>query len=156
MDEDDTVPKHGNENKDDHDNSHPLVTKQREKIKDTRILTSEKGTHDDILISKRRMEIKDPRILRTEKDMEREQTHDESLPRNDNVSTESFSSRQKESYNVIHKLEGGKFELATDKIKYRNRHVRTDTNLLQNRDSASRQQTKGKMKFSRMFCMTLF
>ena len=117
MDEDDTVPKHGNENKDDHgrtfrlhgtivkeiaDNSNPLVTEQREKIKDTRILTSEKGTHDDILISKRRMEIKDPRILGIEKDMEKEQTHDESLPRNNNVSTESFSFRQKESCNVIH------------------------------------------------------
>ena len=53
-------------------------------------------------------------------------------------------------------MEGGKLELATDNLKHRNHHVKTDNNLIQNRNDASKQQTKGKLKLSRVFYVSFF
>ena len=93
----------------------PLVTQQMKEIKDSRLTISEK-----------------------DKDVKEEQTNDESLSRNNESSTKSFNSRQEDPCNIVHNLEGGKLELATNDLKHRIYHVKKDNNLIQNRNDASK------------------
>ena len=88
MDTDDTVSRRGETDKE-HANKHnSFVTQQTEKIKNSRLATSEKG----------------PQNHGTDKVFKAEQASDINLSRNIESSIESFKFKQKDSCNIIHNL----------------------------------------------------